>query len=101
MVFKENIIFIQRLINFISLSLQAVQGRGKMLETRLPRMTLQALLVVAVVAVTCEAVIKYPPMMTKQPPSNEELLFQVASRMDENDKPFIIECEAEGEPAPK
>ncbi|XP_069981771.1 neuroglian isoform X2 [Penaeus vannamei] len=79
----------------------AVQGRGKMLETRLPRMTLQALLVVAVVAVTCEAVIKYPPMMTKQPPSNEELLFQVASRMDENDKPFIIECEAEGEPAPK
>ena len=26
---------------------------------------------------------------------------QVAQRVDENDKPFIIECEAEGEPAPK
>jgi hypothetical protein len=25
----------------------------------------------------------------------------VAQRIDENDKPFIIECEAEGEPAPK
>lgn len=46
-------------------------------------------------------VIKYPPQMVKQPPSSEELLFQVASRLDENDKPFIIECEAEGEPAPK
>ena len=26
--------------------------------------------------------------------------FQVKSRADENDKPFIIECEADGEPAP-
>ncbi|KAK4296763.1 hypothetical protein Pmani_030767 [Petrolisthes manimaculis] len=59
------------------------------------------LLMVVVLGTTCEAVIKYPPMMTKQPPSNEELLFQVVSRPDENDKPFIIECEAEGEPAPK
>lgn len=72
-----------------------------MLETRLSRMFFRALILVVAVATTCEAVIKYPPMMTKQPPSNEELLFQVASRQDENDKPFIIECEAEGEPAPK
>lgn len=59
------------------------------------------LMVMIVGTMVCEGVIKYPPMMTKQPPSNEELLFQVASRQDENDKPFIIECEAEGEPAPK
>ncbi|KAG7157810.1 Neuroglian-like 2 [Homarus americanus] len=73
-----------------------------MLETRLSGVGLvRAVLVLMLVAVSCEAVIKYPPMMTKQPPSNEELLFQVASRQDENDKPFIIECEAEGEPAPK
>jgi hypothetical protein len=38
--------------------------------------------------------------MVKQPPT-EELLFQVAQQQNENDKPFIIECEAEGEPAPK
>lgn len=30
----------------------------------------------------------------------EEMLFQVASFGD-TEKPFIIECEAEGEPAPK
>ncbi|KAA0202421.1 hypothetical protein HAZT_HAZT000084 [Hyalella azteca] len=58
------------------------------------------LLVFSVMMVNA-GVIKYPPQMVKQPPSNEELLFQVASRVDENDKPFIIECEAEGEPAPK
>ncbi|KAK8743667.1 hypothetical protein OTU49_001198 [Cherax quadricarinatus] len=73
-----------------------------MLETRLSGMgVMKAALVLVLVGAACEAVIKHPPMMTKQPPSNEELLFQVASRLDENDKPFIIECEAEGEPAPK
>lgn len=44
--------------------------------------------------------VQSPPQVVKQPPS-DELLFQVAQRIDENDKPFIIECEAEGEPAPK
>ena len=68
-----------------------------MLETRIPRVLLLTLLFVVV----CQAVIKNPPFMVKQPPRNEELLFQVASRVDENDKPFIIECEADGEPAPK
>ncbi|ODN00103.1 Neuroglian [Orchesella cincta] len=44
--------------------------------------------------------VQSPPQITKQPPT-DELLFQVKQRQDENDKPFIIECEAEGEPAPK
>lgn len=41
-----------------------------------------------------------PPRIIKQPPS-DELLFQVAKQQNEIDKPFFIECEAEGEPAPK
>ncbi|XP_039276536.1 neuroglian isoform X2 [Nilaparvata lugens] len=46
------------------------------------------------------AIVPSPPRIVKQPPT-DELLFQVASQQNENDKPFIIECEAEGEPAPK
>ena len=38
--------------------------------------------------------------MVKQPP-NMEMLFKVRTREDENDKPFIIECEAEGDPLPE
>lgn len=45
------------------------------------------------------AIVQSPPRIIKQPPT-DELLFQVKSRADENDKPFIIECEADGEPAP-
>jgi len=44
--------------------------------------------------------VQSPPRIVKQPPT-DELLFQVAQQQNENDKPFIIECEAEGEPAPK
>lgn len=40
-----------------------------------------------------------PPYIIKQPPT-DEVLFQVESN-GENDKPFYIECEATGEPAPK
>lgn len=40
-----------------------------------------------------------PPKIVKEPPP-DELLFQVSTQA-EQDKPFIIECEAEGEPAPK
>ncbi|XP_066248839.1 neuroglian isoform X1 [Euwallacea similis] len=40
-----------------------------------------------------------PPLIVKQPPT-DEVLFQVEQN-GENDKPFYIECEAEGEPAPK
>jgi len=47
------------------------------------------------------AIVQSPPYIVKQPPGNEELLFQVKSRQDENDKPFVIECEAEGEPGPE
>ena len=47
-----------------------------------------------------EAIIKSPPQIIKQPPT-EELLFQVKSRADEAVKPFILECEADGEPTPE
>ncbi|XP_065202283.1 neuroglian isoform X2 [Planococcus citri] len=40
-----------------------------------------------------------PPRIVKQPPTGE-LLFQVATNPTENDRPFFIECEAEGEPVP-
>lgn len=36
----------------------------------------------------------------KQPPT-DELLFQVMTQQNENDRPFIIECEAEGVPEPR
>ncbi|XP_074103531.1 neuroglian-like [Cotesia typhae] len=39
-----------------------------------------------------------PPRLVKQPPK-DELLFQVA-RPDEDHKSLVIECEAEGYPAP-
>lgn len=43
--------------------------------------------------------VQSPPLIIKQPIA-EEMLFQVASYGD-TEKPFIIECEAQGEPAPK
>ncbi|XP_050425383.1 neuroglian isoform X2 [Adelges cooleyi] len=49
---------------------------------------------------TSTSITQSPPRIVKQP-AVDELLFQVASQQNENDKPFIIECEAEGEPAPK
>jgi len=48
----------------------------------------------------CNAIIQSPPHLIKQPPT-DELLFQVKSRPDENDKPFVIQCEAEGIPSPR
>ncbi|XP_050520545.1 neuroglian isoform X2 [Daktulosphaira vitifoliae] len=44
--------------------------------------------------------IQSPPRIVKEP-IVDELLFQVATQQNENDKPFIIDCEAEGEPAPE
>lgn len=41
-----------------------------------------------------------PPQIIKQPPT-DELLFKVAVQSIDKDKPFLVECEAEGEPAPK
>lgn len=46
------------------------------------------------------SIVHSPPRIIKQPPT-DELLYQVAQQQNENDKPFLIECEAEGEPAPK
>ncbi|CAG0885603.1 unnamed protein product [Darwinula stevensoni] len=59
-----------------------------------------ALLALFVIFPFATSIIQSPPRMVKQP-STEELLFQVVQRQDENNKPFIVECEAEGEPAPK
>jgi len=44
--------------------------------------------------------VQSPPNIVKEP-SVDELLFQVPIDKYENDKPFTIDCEAEGEPAPK
>ncbi|XP_073957141.1 neuroglian-like [Choristoneura fumiferana] len=61
--------------------------------------TLLKLICLAAVALHTSALQTSPPRIVKQP-TVEELLFQVA-QPGEADKPFIIECEAEGEPAPK
>lgn len=41
-----------------------------------------------------------PPRITKQPAPGE-LLFKVAQQNKESDNPFIIECEADGQPEPE
>ncbi|XP_043478124.1 neuroglian isoform X1 [Leptopilina heterotoma] len=57
--------------------------------------------VLLAVTLHARALIQSPPLITKQPPTGE-LLFQVAQvNKNENEKPFLIECEAEGEPAPR
>ncbi|KAG8195062.1 hypothetical protein JTE90_029641 [Oedothorax gibbosus] len=43
--------------------------------------------------------IPFPPTMVRQPP--HEQLFQVSLTQDEQDKPFILECEAKGNPQPE
>ncbi|KAG7310344.1 hypothetical protein JYU34_003117 [Plutella xylostella] len=60
--------------------------------------TCRILCLVAVLS-QASALLTSPPRMVKQPVAGEQL-FQVALK-GEADKPFIIECEAEGEPAPK
>ncbi|KAL5275409.1 CHL1 family protein [Megaselia abdita] len=57
-----------------------------------------AVLLVALLA-NCNALINSPPRIIKQPPT-DELLFKVAVQSKESDKPFMIECEAEGQPDP-
>lgn len=47
----------------------------------------------------CFFLVNSPPRIIKQPPT-DELLFKVAQQNKESDKPFIIECEAEGNPDP-
>lgn len=58
------------------------------------------LIFLSIAVLQASALIQSPPRIVKQPPT-DELLFQVVTQQNENDKPFIIECEAEGEPAPK
>uniref|UniRef100_A0A0A9ZCK9 Neuroglian n=1 Tax=Lygus hesperus TaxID=30085 RepID=A0A0A9ZCK9_LYGHE len=59
------------------------------------------ILLTAVLLHSSHAANQSPPYIVKQPPT-DELLFQVYSQTEViNDKPFLIECEAEGEPAPK
>ncbi|XP_058802233.1 neuroglian isoform X2 [Phymastichus coffea] len=56
--------------------------------------------IVATLVLHVAALTQSPPRISKQPPT-DELLFQVAQVfINENEKPFLIECEAEGEPAP-
>ncbi|GFY07484.1 neuroglian [Trichonephila clavipes] len=43
-------------------------------------------------------VVPYPPTIVKQPP--HEQLYQVAQTQDEKDNPFMLECEAQGNPEP-
>ncbi|XP_067119925.1 neuroglian-like isoform X2 [Centruroides vittatus] len=43
--------------------------------------------------------IPFPPTIVKQPPSTEQL-FQVSQNQDEPDKPFMLECQAFGNPQP-
>ncbi|XP_023242973.1 neuroglian-like [Centruroides sculpturatus] len=41
---------------------------------------------------------QYPPTMMKQPP--HEQLYQVVQNEEEYDKPFVLDCEADGNPEP-
>ncbi|XP_035777597.1 neuroglian-like isoform X2 [Anopheles albimanus] len=56
-------------------------------------------LVVMFNVLAVHSLIHSPPRVIKQPPP-DEMLFQVAQQ-GESDKPFLIECEAEGEPSPR
>lgn len=57
------------------------------------------LLLTTVGRIEVQAQVPHPPMMIKQP--DHEQLFQVAQSQDETDKPFVLECEAEGTPEPE
>lgn len=50
------------------------------------------------VATVAAAVVPSPPTMIKQP--KHEQLYQVSQSQDEPDKPFLLECEAQGNPEP-
>ncbi|XP_042912881.1 neuroglian [Parasteatoda tepidariorum] len=44
-------------------------------------------------------IVPFPPTIIKQPP--HEQLYQVAQTADEKDNPFMLECEAQGNPEPE
>ncbi|XP_026829152.1 neuroglian isoform X3 [Ooceraea biroi] len=56
--------------------------------------------IISMLALQASAIIQSPPRISKQPPTDEQLFQVVQAKINENDKPFLIECEAEGEPAP-
>ncbi|KAI8034207.1 hypothetical protein M5D96_013058 [Drosophila gunungcola] len=62
--------------------------------------TMLAALLVALLAGSVECKGNTPPRITKQPTPGE-LLFKVAQQNKESDNPFIIECEADGQPEPE
>uniref|UniRef100_A0A182IYZ2 Uncharacterized protein n=1 Tax=Anopheles atroparvus TaxID=41427 RepID=A0A182IYZ2_ANOAO len=74
-------------------------GRSLLLPPRHHHLLLAATLVMMLNVLTVQSLIHSPPRIIKQPPP-DEMLFQVAQQ-GESDKPFLIECEAEGEPTPK
>ncbi|XP_046622366.1 neuroglian isoform X1 [Neodiprion virginianus] len=64
-------------------------------------LALTILQVSALITIPDGTTVQTPPKMIKQPPTDEQL-FQVAeAKTNENDRPFVIECEAAGEPEPR
>lgn len=57
------------------------------------------LVTIIVMTLGTQGIPNSPPRIIKQPPP-DELLFKVAQQSKESDKPFIIECEADGNPPP-
>ncbi|EDW07901.2 neuroglian isoform X1 [Drosophila mojavensis] len=62
--------------------------------------TMLAAILLAAILGSSTAMNNSPPRIIKQPPT-DELLFKVAQQNKESDKPFIIECEADGQPEPE
>lgn len=56
--------------------------------------------IISTLVLGASAIIQSPPRISKQPPTDEQLFQVVQTKLNENEKPFLIECEAEGEPAP-
>lgn len=56
-------------------------------------------LVALQLAAPSHAIVPSPPTMVKQPP--HEQLYQISQGADEPEKPFMLECEAQGSPEPK
>ncbi|XP_025192769.1 neuroglian-like, partial [Melanaphis sacchari] len=50
--------------------------------------------------ITASSIYQCPPRIVKEP-STDELILQKAIIENQNFRPFVIDCEAEGEPAPK
>ncbi|XP_075525706.1 neuroglian-like [Dermacentor variabilis] len=59
---------------------------------------LQHLAILLLAATASTGALIFPPTLVKQPA--REQLFQVAQSPDETEKPFVLECEATGEPEP-